>query len=416
MDRVKDKKKVNPKKIAAMAASVVVVLGAFFYFNIFNFGDPSVSKEKIRIGVVKRGTFDVLVSGNGVVSAKDPDWVVAKVSGQVLTATIKSGDQIKKGEVIAQLANEDLISSFTKSESDLRAQKADFSVLEVTLNSQLSEHESNLVKAELDYKQAFAIYDALNQLKGKGVVPIPALEYANAKIKVEQMSGLVDIAKIKLASFKKIMHTQIEAFKFRLASVEEENVRIKKRVEDLRIVASKDGIIQNLNLKVGQAVSSGDLVSQIIDPSSAYVTLNIPATHAFKVLAGQAVEIEINKRKIKGEVHRVDPNVKGTTVEVDVYFSEQVNDAKVGMFVNGTVSIKSIPNSLYVEIPSHVSEGGPMPVFVVSKDEGYAHLKIIKSGLVSTNYLQILDGLNVGEKVILSELQNFNSVTNLRLK
>jgi HlyD family secretion protein len=338
------------------------------------------------------------------------------VSGQVIKSAFKAGESVKKGDIILELINEDVISAYAKSESELRATKADYSALKINLHSQLVGYESDLQKAELDDKQAKSYYNAVKTLWDKGNPPISQIEYSNTSLKAEQMQGLVDTARKKLESFKKNEIAQLNAFKFRLTSTEEENARFKSRMNDLKITANSDGILQNLNLKVGQAVNAGDPIAQIINPLSTYITLNASAVQAFKLSTMQKVNIELNKKTIRGLVHRIDPNVKGTTVEIDVYFDEEVKDAKIGMFVNGTIFIQSIPDALYIDIPSQVSENGNMSIFLVSPDGKFANMTAVKSGALSSNFLQIVSGLKEGDKVILSDVPVSNNSNKLRLR
>lgn len=415
MDKVIEKKAPDFRKVVVYVVVAFSVMYGLYSLTSSDFRVPSIDRDNIRVGEVKRGKFDVLVSGNGVVSAKDPEWIVAKVSGQVVKSTFKAGELIQKGDVLVQLINEDVVSALAKSESELRAAKADLSALEVSLQSQLAGYKSDLLIAELNFKQAVSLCEALKKLKDNGIVPISEIEYVNANVKLEQMSGLVEVAKIKLDSFTKIEKTQLEAFKFRLTSLDEENIRFKSRVNELNITASKSGIVQNLNLKVGQGVVAADPIAQIIDPTSLYITMNIPAIQAFKLSPSQKVHIELNKKIIHGFIHRIDPNVKGTTVDVDVYFDEEIKEAKVGMFVNGTVLIQSIQSTMYIDIPSGAAENSNMSLFLISGDDKFANMIKIKSGALSSNYLQVLDGLQVGDKVVISDIPGLNGATKLRL-
>lgn len=415
MDRVIEKRNPRLSKILIYVAAISVVVYSIYILIFSEFNIPSVDKDKIRIGVVKRGALDVLVSGSGVVTAKDPEWIVSKVSGQVIKSAYRAGEPINKGDVLVELVNEEVISAYAKSESELRATKADYIALEISLNSQVSAHESDLQKSELDDKQAKSFLNAVKILWEKGNPPISQIEYQNTMIKSEQTQGLVEQAKKQLASSIQIKASQLKAFEFRLKSLEEENARLKKRMNDLRITANSDGIIQNLNLKVGQGVNAGDPIAQVINPMSTYITLNAPAVQAFKLSVMQKVDIELNRKVIHGVVHRIDPNVKGTTVDVDVYFNEEVKDAKIGMFVNGTIFIQSIDDALYVEIPSQVSENGDQSIFLVSPDEKSASMATIQSGALSSNYLQIVSGLKEGDKIILSDLSISNDANKIHL-
>lgn len=416
MDKViKHEKRLFSKRIIFVGVTVLILFYLLSRLFFFNPDEPSIDKEKIRIGIVKQGALDVLVSGTGVVTAKDPQWMVAKVAGQIIKSNFKSGELVKKGDVVVEIANDNILSEYTKSESDLRAVHSEFSALAANLHSQRLGYESDFQAAQFDAEQAQMYFKAVEALWEKSNPPISQLEYSTIKLKAKHTEILSVKAREKLELFKKMESKQLDAFKFRLASAEETNTHLKSRMNDLKVISSTDGIIQNLNFKVGQEIKVGESIAQVINPSSIYVTFNAPAIQAFKLSAGQKVNIELNKRIVQGFVHRIDPNVKGTTVEVDVYFNDEILGAKIGMFVSGTIFIQSIPDTLYMDMPSQVAENGHIPIFLLSSDEKSAEKRIVKSGVVSSNNLQIIEGLKKGDRIILSDLSISNDISKLRL-
>jgi len=417
VDRAIPRKKRNPLLFGA-----ILVVGSLFialiiyYFATSNLGSPVLDKETLRIGEVKRGAFNVQVLGNGQIAAKDPDWIVARVQGQVVQAPVKAGQWVQKGELLLELSNDEVAAAFAKSQSDVQAAEADLALLKANLESRRTALKAAVIYARLDHKQVSARYDALSRLKQTSVIPIPELEYVNTKVSVEQAEGKLEVAQLELTSFKQIETAQTRAGEFRFAAVQQENERIKKQFADLHIRASRDGIVQNIHFNPGESVTTAAPIAQIVDPRSVYVTLTVPAIQATKLAPNQPVTLQINRKSIQGHVHRVDPNIKGSIVEVDVYFdADAPEDSKIGMYVTGTIYVQAIDNAIYVEIPSMVAENDNMSVYLLNNDGNLAQLTAVKSGALSAHFIQIIEGLNTGDQIVLSDIPDRQDTHTFRL-
>ena len=406
MDRVIQRKKRSRFSMGAIIFFASLIIGlVIYYLANSSLGSPVLDKETLRIGEVKRGAFNVQVLGNGQIAAKDPDWIVARVEGQVVQAPVKAGQWVQKGELLLELSNDNITAAYAKSRSDVQAAEADFALLKANLESRRTALKAAVIYARLDYKQVNARYDALTRLKKTSVIPIPELEYVNTKVSVEQAEGKLEVAQLELKSFRQIEAAQSRAGEFRFAAVQQENERIKKQFDDLHIRASRDGIVQNINFNPGEGVTNAAPIAQIVDPRSVYVTLTVPAIQATKLAPKQQVTLQINRKQIPGHVHRVDPNIKGSIVEVDIYFDNDApEDSKIGMYVTGTIYVQSIDDALYVEIPAMVAENDSMSVYLLNKDGDIAVLTSIKSGALSAHFIQIVEGLDSGDKIVLSDI------------
>lgn len=417
MDRVIERKR-RPL-VARLPLIIVLSLSvgvALYYLASNSIGSPVLDKETLRIGTVKRGPFSVQVLGNGQIAAKDPDWVVARVAGQVVQAPVKAGQWVAQGDLLLELSNDEIAAAYAKSHADVQAAEADFALLKANLESQHTARKAAVIHARLDHKQIQARYDALTRLQQTSVIPIPELEYMNTKVSVEQAEGKLAVAQLELDSFTRIEAAQTRAGEFRFAAIQQEHARIKKQFSDLHIRASRAGIVQNIHFNPGEGVTSAALIAQIVDPRSVYVTLTVPAIQATKLAPNQAVTLDINRKQIQAHVHRVDPNIKGSIVEVDVYFNDAAPaDSKIGMYVSGTIYVHAIDDAFFVEIPSMVAEHDRMMVYRLNPDGAIAQLTEVKSGALSAHFIQIIEGLNAGDKIILSDIPDRQDAHTFRL-
>jgi HlyD family secretion protein len=401
--------------IAYVAGASLVAYGIYILFSA-EFSLPTVDRDKVRIGEVKRGLLSVNITGNGVIVAKNPEWVVSTVSGQAIKLNVKAGDRINSGQALLELINDELTTSLARSQSTFSATRADIAAKKLDLFSQRVALESALNVAELNYKKVMSLNEIHEKLIKLPNPPVSELEIVQTKLEADLQEGIMTAARKQLSNFEESQKAQLEALVFRESAEREEYAQLKRKVSELAIVSKRPGIVQEFATKVGQSVNAGELIAKIVDPEDVYVTLSIPAIEAHKVAVDQKVKVEVNRTYVNGKIQRIDPNVSGTTVEVDVILEGVLKDAIVGMFVNGTILINEVSDTLYVDIPPGAAENGTTPVFVLSNDEQYASLVHVSMGARSSSFVQILDGLKAGDKILLTEPQGAVKSDKLRLK
>ncbi len=133
-------------------------------------------------------------------------------------------------------------------------------------------------------------------------------------------------------------------------------------------------------------------------------------------MLGQTVNIEVNQKNIQGEIERIDPNIKGTTIEIDIALLGDISNARINMFVSGVVIVNKIQDTLFVSKPAMAIENGNSKLFKMSANRSSATLVSVNTGLFSNQNVQIHSGLDVGDSIILSELQSLGSTQSILIK
>jgi RND family efflux transporter MFP subunit len=181
--------------------------------------------------------------------------------------------------------------------------------------------------------------------------------------------------------------------------------RAKNDVANLRIVAGIDGIVQSLGVDVGQQMQAGSPIGRIAQQDKLYAELRVPAREATEVQAQQSVLVDTRRGTINGVVTRVDPGVTNGTVIVDVDLEGELpTGARPQLEVEGIIFVSRSPNSLYVGKPAYVKAGAAVTVYKLDPSGNYADRITIKVGKVSVNHVQVLSGLDAGDRIITSEI------------
>lgn len=415
MDKPIEKRSLPLKRYLPILALVLIAVAITVKFIATDFETKRIDRDKLRFGKVKQGEFHVEVQGNGRVMPRDIEWVVPGVTGEVAKLVVMNGDQVRKGQLLLVLRSDDLKSSFTKTKSRLAQARANLSTKIFDLNAQRTRYESDLIRSKFELEEAQSVYNAYTQLLAMPNPPISRIDYSKTAIQVKRMQAMVEVSKKVLSNFEQLENAQLAEAQARVDEIDEELAQLQDDLSQLNIAAKRDGVIQDLDLKVGQRVVEGGNIAKISDPSDVYVELKVPAYQARKLEIGQSATIELHRKNFPGVVERIDPNVKGTTVDIDIRLLSIMENARVDMFVSGLIHVQNIDDTLYVERPANSVENGKAGVYKVADDGKVAELVTVDMGDFSANHVQISHGLIAGEEIILTDLNEYDGVEKLSL-
>lgn len=415
MDRPISRKN-NKTKLFALVSILLFFLLGIIYWARYDWSAKVVEKDKVRVASVRRADLIVDVAGSGRIMPKGVKWVVANMPGVVAKVHVASGDSVTEGQLLVEIINPEADAKLQQTEAKWMEARAALFSKEFELSSQEMQYHSAVVQAEYSYKTDQVLFESYDNLKMKPNSPIPELEYLKSKVAAQKQKRLYEVAKSQFENFQKFKEAQIEEFKSKFRLAEHERTEYLNRSHQLRLVASKSGVIQDIDLKVGQPISAGAIAGKIVDPKDLFVRLEMPAIEAYKIAKDQPAKIQIGHETLNGKVMRLDPNIKGTTIEVDVMLLDESNSAKVDMFVSGRVIVSEIKNTLLVGRASGAAEEGVSKLYKLEKNESIARMVSVRVGRVSSNEMQILEGLAEGDTLLVSDTSGLKGVQSLRIR
>ena len=176
-------------------------------------------------------------------------------------------------------------------------------------------------------------------------------------------------------------------------------------------------MLQTLPLELGQWVMSGHVLATVAQPGRLKAVLRVPETQARDVVVGQTVEIDTRNGLAKGQVLRVDPSVQNGTVTVEVALDGALpRGARPDLSVDGTIEVERLPNVLHMGRPAYGQGESTVGLFKLEHDGRHATRVPVKLGRTSVNTIQIVQGLDVGDKVIISDMSRFDDVERVKLE
>lgn len=375
---------------------------------------PSVQRETVWIDQVKRGDMDRQVRGPGTLVALDVRFVPAPVDGRVERIPALPGVTVHASTVLMDMSNPELEQNAAEAESQLRAAEADYKDTQAKMSSELLNQEASLSSVESQSEQAKLQAQADAQLNSQGLLPKITAQLSH--LKSVQLIEQVKIERAKVGKSKNSAEAQLAAQEARVAQARANYELKHHQLESLQVRSGIEGVLQELPVQVGQRVTQGTNLARVARPELLKAELKIPETQAKDVKVGQRAEIDTRNGIVKGHVIRVAPSVQDGTVVVDASLDGPLPEgARVDLSVDGTIEIERLDNVLYVGRPAYGQPQSTVEMFKLTNGGKEARRVPVKLGRSSVNTIEVVNGLNPGDQVILSDTSAWDGHDHIRL-
>jgi HlyD family secretion protein len=402
------------RRAAYGAAASVLLLSVVVSVSRLEPAAPTVDRATLWIDTVKRGAMVRDVRGTGTLVPEDTRWIPATTTGRVEHIVLRPGSPVIAESVILELSNPALEQELQDTRLKLKSAEANLTTLRVQLETEQLQQQASTASIEADYRKAVMQAEVNQQLAAKQLVS--ALLLRQSQLDAQQLAVRYEIATQQVAK-------GIESMRARIAAQESDTDQIRalmqlklRHVHELRVRAGRDGVLQFVPVEVGQQVAPGTNLARVANPATLKAELKIPETQAKDVQPGQRASIDTRNGLIDGEVVRVDPSVQNGTVTVDVALRGSLpKGARPDLTVDGTIELERLNDALYVGRPASAQEQITLNVFKLTTD-GMADRIAVKIGRSSVNSVEVLAGLQAGDRVILSDMSAWDGVDRVRLQ
>jgi HlyD family secretion protein len=416
MDRQLPKKKGLQKKhigyIVLGIAIIVLIYMAFFSSHTSTY---KVEKDKLIIETVSQGQFNDYITVTGTVEPISTIFLDAQEGGRVEEKLIEEGSMVKKGEIILRLSNPDLYLNILNSEG-LLAEKENF-----LRNTQVTmEQERIMIKRELINLKYDIERKNRNYLQNLILIKdslISKEEFIRSKEDLDMaiQSENLFIERQKQDSLFRTVN--VETIKTDLVNMRKNLAMVKARVDNLNVTAPVNGELGLLSPEIGQNINRGENMGQINVLTSYKVSAQIDEHYIDRVRAQLTAKLERNGREFGLSVRRVYPEVRNGTFKIDMIFRDSMpENIRTGQTYYISLELGQPKESILVPIGGFFQETGGQWIFVLDPSESFAYRRDITIGRKNPKYYEVLDGLQAGEKVIISGYETFGKNQKLILK
>ncbi|HKP14457.1 MAG TPA: HlyD family efflux transporter periplasmic adaptor subunit [Gemmatimonadaceae bacterium] len=413
MDIARTPKKKRGKYIAIGAGVLTVVLLTLVLGSLPT-AAPSVERSSLLIDSVQRGTMVRAVRAPGTLVPERVRIVSALTAGRIEQLPVRPGATVTAGSLLLDMSNPDVQLEALEAGRQVTSAEAALVNLETGLAMQRLAQQAVVASAEAaasDSKRQATVYASLGQqrLVSNNEMALAAERSAEQSARLAAERGRLRVMDAAMSRQIALQRTEVQ----RARSIAEFQ---QARVRSMHVLAPEDGVLQTLPLELGQWVMSGHVLATVAQPGRLKAVLRVPETQARDVVIGQAVEIDTRNGLAKGRVTRVDPSVQNGTVTVEVVLDGALpRGARPDLTVDGTIEIERLPNVLHVGRPAYGQSESTVGLFKLDPDGKHATRVPVKLGRTSVNTIQIVQGLEVGDRVIISDMTRWDNVERVKL-
>ena len=405
------------KKIRRIVYGTVTVLalgGVSAFIGTLEPAAPRVDKDTVYMATVERGEMIRNVRGTGTLVPEQIRWISAITSGTVEKIVLRPGVTVKPDTVIVELSNPELEQQALEARLSLDAQLARYKSRQVELDQQVLSQQATLQTVESNLEQA--VYEAeLDEELFKDELV--------SELQLRRKRSLVDQLRIQQQIEQQRLQIQTDAMETQMAAEQADVDRLRTiyelraaQVADLRVVAGNAGVLQEVPLDEGQTVTPGTNLARVGDPTRLKAELRIAETQAKDIRIGQRAEVDTRNGIIPGRVVRIDPAVQAGTVTVDVVFDGPLpQDARPNLTVDGTIELERLEDVIYVGRPVFGQEDSVVSLFKLDPQSDDALRTRVVLGRASVNDIEVIEGLQPGDQVVLSDMSQWDAFDRVRL-
>lgn len=416
MDRVIEKKKWNAKRIGIIVFTLLLIgLIAFSFLGTQGGRKLNVDKERLSIFEVKEAVFQEFIPVNGTVLPIRTIYLDASVGGRVEEKYVEDGAVLKKGDPILKLSNTDLELSLVNQEIQVlnlltQAQIAKTSAQQVSISNrnQMADVEQGLIEAKRIYELNQKLFDKdaigkQDYLKSKN-------EYLYQKEKVELTKQI--LKQDSTSSIQKVFQDQ-ETYNRTQSALE----LMRQKVGDLVVRAPVDGQLTSFDAEIGQNKNAGERLGQVDVLTGYKVNADIDEHYINRVFIGQKAEFKLKDENYDLKITKVYSQVKDGKFRVDFEFADKTPESiRRGQSLQIRLALSDETSALLLKKGGFYQQTGGNWLFIIDKSGQTAYRTDIQLGRQNPDYYEILDGLQPGDRVIISSYEGYDKIQQLNIK
>lgn len=411
-DQSKAKRK---KRIIYGVIAAVALVGITVLLGRLKPAAPTVERNLVWVDSVKRGQMLRQVRGLGTLVPEEIRWIAARTQGRVDRIILRPGAEVTPDSVILILANPDVEQAAANADSQLGAAEAALANLRVQLERDVLAAEAAAANAKADFEQSRLRAEVNEQLFKDGLVS--QLELRLSQVTAEQAATRHAIEQKRFAFAQESIKPQLAVQEAEVARLRSQARLRHDELDALQVRSSMTGVLSALPVEVGAQVQPGTNLARVADPTRLKAEIRIAETQAKDIVIGLPATIDTRNGVVPGHVARIDPSVQAGTVTVDVIIDGPLpRGARPDLSVDGTIELERLDDVIHVGRPAFGQERSTVGIFRLDPDGSYATRTQVQLGRSSVNTIEIVSGLQPGDRVILSDMSQWDSADRIKLR
>ena len=399
--------------IAGVAIAVIATLVA--WVGTLDPADATVDRASLVIDSVRRGDIVREVRGPGTLVPERIRLISAVTSARIDRIVAQPGQVVTAESVLLEMSNPDVQIEALQAQQALSEAESRLADLRVQLEGGRLAQEGIVASMKTQNVSAIQERTAADTLIAGRM--ISQFEYNNRRATAEELNTRLRLEQQRLALLTESAESQLAAQRRQIQRLQAIATFQQNRVQTMVVRAGEEGVLQDLTLQPGQWVNAGTTLGRVVQPGKLKAVLRIGETQARDIAIGQPAVVDTRNGLVNGHVSRMDPGAQGGTVTIDVSIDGPVPPgARPDLNIDGTVQLERMRNVLFTGRPTFVNENAVMGLYRVDPDGKTASRVQVRVGRVSSSSIEILQGLEPGDRIVVSEVQLPDGTDRFRIK
>ena len=402
----------NPQKRIAL---LLVGLSLLTLLGYWLFAGPSgkalsVTTDRIAISTVKSGIFEDFIPIRGRVTPAKTVYLDAVEGGRVERILVEDGASLKAGDLIVELSNASLQLSVLGNEASVAEQLNNMRSIELSLEQNRLEHKRNLVDIRYQIKLLSRQVSREQELVKTGAVSQSAFDDTHDTL--DWYKSRLALTLESQQSDARMQEEQLVFLKDTTKRLEGNLVISRKNLDNMNVKAPVDGTLSGFNIEVGQSIGRGERLGQIDTPNDYKVTAFIDEFYLGRVDIGQQASYD-NYAMVVSKIY---PQVQNGQFEVDFKFTQaQPANIRRGQSIQTKLTLGDASEALLIPNGAFYQDTGGNWLFVVTQDGDQAVRRTVRLGRRNSRFIEVIEGLDEGERVVTSPYTSYQDMALLKL-
>jgi HlyD family secretion protein len=401
MDRIVERKRIDKRLLITGAAGAVLLLVLLFWLFAPRGDSQSVNPERLSIAQVQQGIFEDFLPLRGRVTPLLTVYLDAVEGGQVEELAVEDGATVVKGQLLAVLSNADLQLSTLARQTEVEQQLNNMRSQELALQQTRSANRRELNQAQTDLSKARRLYELQRPLAEKGFVSSKV--FNDTKDDLEYQQKRLAILRHSIAEDEQLQSSQLAQLRASTTSLNQSLSIARGSLSQLKLRAPVSGQLSGFSIQLGQSLERGERLGQIDSAGRSKLEADVDEFYLGRVAVGQTGTVEADGKSYGLKVAKVYPQVRNGQFKIDLVFDgPEPPSLQRGQTMQTKLTLGDSTRAVLLPNGAFFNDTGGNWVFVVDSGGTSATKRAVRLGRRNSNFIEVLDGLKPGERVIIS--------------
>ncbi|MGV3520717.1 efflux RND transporter periplasmic adaptor subunit [Luteitalea sp.] len=396
--------------LPALAVIVLLASGLVWGADLLR---PSIRRDRVRTTRVESGPLEASLTASGTVVPAIEHVISSPIDARVLAVLRRVGDQLKGGDPIVRLDTSDSELVAEKLRQNIALKNNEQARTRLTLQSQLIELDGQITSKDLELQALKAALASNQALAKEGLLSQEALR--ESELKAAQAA--VDLGRLRQSrvNAEATNRAQLDGLTLEMQSLRAEDAQQRRLLELTTTKSDRDGVLTFVLDEEGALVRKGDVVARVADLTAFRVEATTSDVNASRILPGQPVSVRLDTLVTTGRVSVVEPQMQNGALRFEVALDEpDATWLRSNLRVDVQVITDRKPRVLRVARGPFAQGGGAQQVFVLRNDRAYR--TPVRLGVSNFDWFEVVEGLAAGDEIIASDMRDYESAPELRVK